>query len=146
MIPQFEKLSREEAELLLKAPALISVMASCSDRNINKKQRADAIKLAHIKTFTAIPVLQPFYREVEKEFTNQFDRIAEKYFPFDEKKRNELKEEISKVQVVIGKLDISFGSSLSKSFERYAGHVKRATHTIYQDFAFPIYLFGLTDI
>ncbi|HCL82341.1 MAG TPA: hypothetical protein DIC22_00130, partial [Chitinophagaceae bacterium] len=92
MIPQFEKLSGEEAELLLEAPALISVMASCSDRNINKRQKADAIKLAHIKTFTAIPVLQPYYREVEKDFANRFDRIAEKYFPFDEKKRNELKE------------------------------------------------------
>ena len=68
MIKQFEKLTTEERELLYKAPVLVSVLASCSFNEVNKSQKADAIKLAHLKTFTANPLLLPYYAEVEKTF------------------------------------------------------------------------------
>jgi len=70
MIPQFEKLTPREQELLVKAPVLLSVLASCSEHGINQKQKADAIKLAHIKTFTALPELQSYFREAEKILKN----------------------------------------------------------------------------
>ena len=57
MIKQFEKLTTEERSLLYKAPVLVSVLVSCSFNEVNKYQEADAIKLAHLKTFTAIPLL-----------------------------------------------------------------------------------------
>ena len=144
MIAQFEKLTIQEQELLLKAPVLLSVLASCSNHGINKTQKADAIKLAHIKTFTAVALLQPYYREVEKTFRENFEAVAAAYYPFDEKKRDDLKKEVSKVQEIIEKLDLTYGGALSKSLERYATHVKRATHTIFQDFMFPIIILDLT--
>jgi hypothetical protein len=144
MIAQFEKLTGPEQELLLKAPVLLSVLASCSTQGINKTQKADAIKLAHIKTFTAIPLLQPYYREVEKTFREKFEEVAATYYPFDEKKRDELKREVSRVNEIIKKLDLAYGGPLSKGLERYATHVKRATHSIYQDFMFPMILLNLT--
>ena len=49
MIKQFEKLTTEERDLLYKAPVLVSVLASCSFNEVNKSQKADAIKLAHLK-------------------------------------------------------------------------------------------------
>ena len=73
MIKQFENLAMEEQELLLKAPVLVSVLASCSFNNVNEIQKADAIKLAHLKTFTATPLLLPYYEVVEKDFEQQFD-------------------------------------------------------------------------
>ena len=66
MIKQFEKLTAEERSLLYKAPVLVSVLASCSFNEVNKSQEADAVKLAHLKTFTASPLLLSYYREVEK--------------------------------------------------------------------------------
>ena len=43
MIPQFEKLNLQEQELLVRAPVMISVLASCSDHAINQnaKSRCD---------------------------------------------------------------------------------------------------------
>ena len=96
MITHLEKLTEAEQELLLKAPVLMSVLASCSGGEVNKQQKADAIKLSHIKTFTAIPILRPYYREVEKNFQEDFESVAKTYYPFDDKKRNELKKEIEK--------------------------------------------------
>ena len=145
MIPQFEKLNTAEKELLIKAPVLLSVLASCSGNAINKTQKADAIKLAHIKTFTAIPELQPYFKEAEVNFKELFEKTADRFYPFDEQKRILLKQEIARVQATIKKLEPRFAMALSKSLERYTIHVKRATHSIFRDFIFPLAMPDLRD-
>jgi hypothetical protein len=145
MIKQFEKLTNEERELLYKAPVLVSVLAACSFNQINEDQKADAIKLSHLKTFTAKPELRSYYAEVEKQFKDQFDLAEKEYFPFDENKRNSLKKEIARVNYIIGKLEQTYGQKLHKSLEGYANHVKKAAHSIFQDFIFPIPIPGLTN-
>jgi hypothetical protein len=143
MLKIFEKLTIQEQELLFKAPVLMSVLASGSDGEVNKQQKADAIKLAHIKTFTALPLLRPYYQEVEKRFREDFETVSKTYYPFDEKKRNELKTEIGKVQQILGKINPVYAEILSKSLERYAAHVKKATHSIFRDFMFPMIILDM---
>lgn len=145
MIKQFEKLTNEERELLYNAPVLVSVLVSCSYKEVNKYQKADAIKLAHLKTFTAHPLLLPYYVEVEKTFKERFDAAIKKYYPFDEVKRIELKKEIEGVNRIIEKLDNEFARTLHKSLDGYTKHVKKAAHSIFQDFIFPMPIPGLTD-
>lgn len=145
MIPQFEKLSLREQELLIKAPVLLSVLASCSERGINQKQKADAIKLAHIKTFTAVPELQPYFKEVERNFKENFEEAAEQYYPFDEENRRLLKMEIKKIQEIIARLNPAYAAALNKSLERYVIHVKRATYSVFRDFIFPLAMPDLKD-
>jgi hypothetical protein len=144
MIKQFEKLSQDEQDLLLRAPVLVSVLAACSYNYVNKSQKADAIKLAHFKTFTAAPVLLPYYIEVDKTFRERFDATVEKYFPFDNEKREALKKEIARVNQVLGKLDRDYATILHKSLEKYARHVNKAAHSVFEDFLFPIPIPGLT--
>lgn len=146
MITQFNKLSKEDRKLLYKAPVLVSVLASSSfnEVKINKSQKADAIKLAHLKTFTVMPLLLPYYAEVEKGFKEEFETAIKKYFPFDEAKRNELKKKMDKISLIINKLDKEYAEALGKSFERYAKHVKKAAHSVFQDFIFPMPIEGLS--
>jgi hypothetical protein len=145
MIPQFEKLTPREQELLVKAPVLLSVLASCSEHGINQKQKADAIKLAHIKTFTALPELQSYFREAEKNFKEHFEEAAERYYPFDEKQRSLLKMEIKNIYEIISRLTPAYALALSKSLERYVIHVKKATYSIFRDFIFPLAMPDLKD-
>ena len=145
MIKQFEKLTAEERNLVYKAPVLVSLLASCSFNEVNKFKKADAIKLSHLKTFTATPLLRPYYAEVEKHFKEQFEAGIKQYFPFDEAKRNDIKKDIEKVNFAIGKLDKEFGLILHNSLKGYAKHVNKATHSVFQDFIFPIPIRGLTD-
>lgn len=146
MIKQLEKLSKEDRKILFNGPVLVSVLASSSfnEIKINKSQKADAIKLAHLKTFTALPLLRSYYAEVEKDFKETFEEAIQKYFPFDEVKRNELKKEMDKTSLVINKLDKEYAEALGKSFDRYAKHVKKAAHSIFQDFIFPMPIEGLS--
>lgn len=144
MIKQFTKLTNQERELLYKAPVLVSVLASCSFNEVNEAQKADAIKLSHLKTFTSNPVLREYYEEVDKQFKDQFEASVKEYFPFDENKRNSLKKEIERVNLTIGRLEKTFGQVLHKSLEGYASHVKKAAHSVFQDFIFPLPIPGLS--
>ena len=144
MKEQFESLTEEEKRLLYKAPVLVSVLASCSFNEVNKAQKADAIKLAHLKTFTAAPLLLSYYAEVEKGFKEQFEYAVEKYFPFDENKQNEIKKELHKINFVISKLDKKYAIALHASLDKFAKHVKKARHSIFEGFIFPLPIEGLT--
>src|SRR4051812_34154800 len=108
MINKLATLTAAEKALLYKAPVLVSVLASCSDHEMNEARKADAIRLAHLKTFTADPLLIAYYNQVEKHFEEQFESTAARYYPFDETRRAQLKEEINNVEKVIGKLDDTF--------------------------------------
>ena len=136
MVKQFEALTDEEQELLLSAPVLVSVMSSCSYNNVNHLKKEDAIKLSHIKTFTADPMLIPYYKE-------KFEATVARFFPFDHDKRQELLNEINRVSAVIGKLDTKFANTLRRSLDLFAKHVRNA-HSVIRDFMFPIPIQGLT--
>ncbi len=145
MIKQFEKLTKEEAELLLKAPILVSVLAASGDNEISEKEKADAMMLAHIKTFTADPLLMPYYKEVENNFESYFETVVKTYSPFDDAKRLALNKEINILNTVIAKLDKEFARTLNTSLSSYAEHVKKAEKSILESFIFPIPIHGLTD-
>ena len=143
MLKQFENLTAEEQELLFTAPVLVSVMSSCSYNNVNQLKKEDAIKLSHIKTFTADPMLISYYIEAEKNFKEKFEATVSKYYPFDHEKRDELLHEINKVSAIIAKLDTKFANTLRRSLDLYAKHVRNA-HSVIRDFMFPIPIQGLT--
>jgi hypothetical protein len=144
MIPHLEKLPVSEQQILLNAPVWISVLAACRDKQVNKAQKQDAIQLAHFKTFTANPMLLSFYRQVEKNFTHELEQAIKEYYPFDEASINRVKANLAQVNVIAAKLDRQYADLLLKSFEKYERHVKRAGHSVIEDFIFPIPISGLT--
>ena len=145
MIKQFEKLTKEETELLLKAPILVSVLATSGDHEISKREKAEAVKFAHIKTFSADPLLLSYYKEVEKNFIAYFEAIVKKYAPFDNAKREALKKEIDTLNIVISKLDKQFARTLHRSLSNYAEHVMKSDRVLLETFIFPIPIHGLSD-
>jgi len=145
MIKQFDKLTKAETEILLKAPILVSVLATSGDHEITKREKAETVKLAHLKTFTADPLLLSYYQEVDKNFTAYFEIILKKYAPFDDAKREELKTEINTLNSVIAKLDKQFARTLLRSLSNYAEHVKKSDRVFLETFIFPIPIHGLTD-
>ena len=145
MIEQIENLSQKEREILLKAPILVSVLAASEDHDISDSQKADVIELEHIKTFSAKPILIPYYKEVEKDFKKHFEETVKKYFPFDDAKREALKKEINLLNTVIAKLDKEFAQTLHTSLSNYAENVKKANNSLLFNFIFPIPIPGFTN-
>ena len=107
--------------------------------------QADAIKLAHLKTFTAVPFLVDYFMEVELNFVSNFEEVARKYAPFTDQTRSELKQEILAINAVIEKLDKNFGASLKSSLVKYGEHVNKSDRSVLEDFLFPFKLHGIND-
>ena len=146
MIEQINNLSQEEKEILFKAPILLSVLSASWNHEISKKEKADMIELEHIKTFSAVPLLIPYYKEVEKKFKLYFEEIMTKYSPFDDEKRECLKKDIHSLNTIIAKLDKRFAQKLHTSLSSYAEHVKKADeNSLLMNFIFPIPIHGFTD-
>jgi hypothetical protein len=145
MLRLFEKLIKEEAEVILKAPVLASLFVATRNKNLSVKCITDAIKLAHIKTYTAVPILSDYYSEVEKNFKVDLEAAERKYTPFDDAKRIQLRSELSIINKAIFKLDEQFATTLINSLNRYAEHEKKAEHAVIEDFVFPFILPGFND-
>jgi len=144
MIKKFKKLTADEIEVLIKAPVLVSVLAASKDKKISEDEKAEATKLAHLKTFTADPLLLPYYNEVEKNFTKYFVEIVRKYTPFNDEQTAELKQEIDVANSIIGKLDKADAATLYHSLAAYTEHVRKAEHNVFVDFLFPLPIKGVT--
>ena len=137
MIKEFEILTRNERELLLMAPVIVSIIAASTTGEINEWEKADAIKLAHLKTFSAHPLLIQYYREVEKEFEQNFEYMIKIYSPFNDGARKLLQIKVDKINAVLEKLDPEFAVTLSTSLSGYADHVKKAYKGLIVNFLFP---------
>ncbi|HKR06036.1 MAG TPA: hypothetical protein VJY62_15475 [Bacteroidia bacterium] len=138
-------MNAEEQKLLVKAPALVSVLAATKHHKINEVQKAHAIKLAHLHTFSADPDLRSYYDKVDKHFIENFESIARQYAPFDDAQLEALKKEIDKVNQVILSLDSDLSAKLHKSLSEYTEHVKYAEHSVLEHFVFPVPIKGLTE-
>ncbi len=145
MIKEFEKLSFEEQEVLLKGPAVVSILAACGKSGINEWVKSDTIKLSHLKTFTAHPRLITYYKEVDKLFEKNFEAMAKKYHPVNEAKRVMIQKEVEILSRVISKLDNTFATILRMSLSAYADHVKKAYKGLVVNFLFPFPIPGLTE-
>ncbi|MFD1094142.1 hypothetical protein [Salegentibacter chungangensis] len=139
------KLSDKDRALLLKAPALVSLLAASTDGKIDKKEKADAIELSHMRTFTAPPSLQPYYKEVEKNFKSDLKELIQKYSPLDEPQQEALSKETQQAYDVLKQLNEGYRIDLSESLKSYARHVGNVHKNFLQFFVFPLKIDGLTD-
>ena len=124
--------------LLFKAPVIVSILTLSTFLEIRKIQKDDAAKLARIKTFTEHSHLLPYYAEVDKTFTKYFEEYIEKFFPFDTTSCTAIKNEMSRVNAIIDKLDNVYAGLLRKSLTGFARHVNNAAHNVFQDLVFPV--------
>lgn len=142
---QFNTLTKDEKEALLKFPAYISMLAADSDGLLDKAEKKEAIKLEHIKTFSADPLLKEFYREADKVFNNNLE-ILDKNLPEDrESRETTIKFELAKLDKIVLKLGEDYTEAMHRSMKSFKDHVSKAHHNVLVDFIFPVPIKGLSD-
>lgn len=142
---ELKKLSQDDLYLLLKAPAIVSFMAAATEGKMDEKEKADAIELSHLRTYTSEEMLQPYYKEVEKNFKAELNELIRNYSLMDEEKKRELQDKMEKINAIINKLDPAFALSLKESLNTYAKHVANIHRTFLEYFVFPMNIPGVTD-
>ena len=127
MAEEFKHLNEEEVVLLLKAPALVSVLIAGADDKIDNREKNLAISLAKLKTYRARKILIDYYNEVHKDFeTNMNEIIAD--MPASAKDRNPLLiAELEKLNPILSKLDKVFAINFYDSMKDFAKQIAEAS-------------------
>jgi len=144
MMKQFNNLSKQEKESLLKFPAFISLLAAYSDDKLDAVEKQSAVKFSHIKTYSCDPLLTEFYEEADKVFVNNI-RQLDKDLPIEKTAREAaLKRELMKLETIVLKLGEDYTSTMHRSMKSFKDHVSQAHHSVLVDFIFPMPIKGLT--
>ncbi|MEJ7827349.1 MAG: hypothetical protein WKF91_04120 [Segetibacter sp.] len=141
---QFSTLTKEDREALLKFPAYITLLAADSDGLLDKAEKKEAIKLEHIKTFSADPLLAEFYKEADKVFKINLEKLDKNLPEERDRRETSIKVELVKLEKIILKLGEDYTSAMHRSMKSFKDHVSKAHHNVLIDFIFPMPIKGLS--
>ena len=140
-----EKLNPVEKELLLKAPAYVSLLAANADGDMDETEKKSAINFSHIKTFSSDPPLRDFYNEVGKSFAANIVQLDTE-LPKGRMEREEaINKELLKLEPIFSKLGNTYADTLHRSFLSYTEHISKAHRTVLSSFFIPLNIKGFTD-
>lgn len=126
MIYEFEPLSKDNQELMLKAPAFIAILIAGADNSIDSREVNRAVELVNVKTFSEKQDLQTYYHEVEKTIERDIKSIIDTLPDTAEERNALISAELAKLNPAMGKIKAKFAHDLYTSWKGYAGNIARA--------------------
>ncbi|HRH85029.1 MAG TPA: hypothetical protein PK210_12395 [Bacteroidia bacterium] len=142
---ELKKLNLQEKEMLLKAPAYVSLLAANADAGMDETEKRVAIEFSHIKTFSCHPMLREFYHEVEKTFNTNIEQLNNQLPKDKVERKNAINVELAKLESIFIKLGNEYAATLHRSFISFSEHVSKAHKSVLESFIIPLYIKGLTD-
>jgi hypothetical protein len=135
----FQSLSHEEFSQLLDAPVWISLAAAyANDGVVGEDEKAEAIRLAHLRRFTAPKSLRPFYELVDGQFEQRFLILNLRLPSSVDDKVIYIDRQLKRVYEIMKKLDPDILSSLEESLVSFYEHVFNSQKSFFQYFAIPV--------
>lgn len=135
----FSNIDASEMKKLVDIPVWLSLYAAYSaDGIISESERAEAIKLAHLRTFTAPKSLQKYYESVDNHFEDRFNSLNGRLPSNDHDRKIYLDAQIKSSYKIIEKLDPDTMESLEESLKSFYEHVFKADTSFFQFFALPV--------
>lgn len=126
MIYELEPLTQEEKEMVLKAPALITVLIAGADDNIVYEEISKAIELVNIKTFSEKLDLQPYYEIVAKTIEQDINDVIEALPGTASERNGVISDELAKLNKLLSRLKPDFSQDLYTSWKGLAHKVAQS--------------------
>jgi len=127
MIPEFDRLSNSEIELMLKAPFLVCILIAGADNDIDRKEIKKAIQLAEMKKGKTTSRVLEFYKTVAEDFEDKF-MVVMQSLPVMAKNRNPIiTEELAKLNNILPKLDKSFAPNYYQCLKNIAVRIAQSS-------------------
>jgi hypothetical protein len=141
MPAEIDKLNPEDKDILLRAPAVVAILAAISDDGeVSKHEKAESIKISHLRTFTSEEMLRNFYTEAEKVFEKNFDDIMSKLPEEWTDKEDYLEAEITELNKVLPKLNRVYAEGLVNSLKSFARFVFKSNSSFLDYFVLPVFM------
>ncbi len=141
MSTEIEQLSKEDRDIILKAPAVVAILAAISDDGeVSKHEKSESIKLSHLRTYTSDPLLHNYYSEAEKVFEENFDSIMAALPSEWKDKEDFLEKELVQLRTVLPKVNDVYARELVNSLKSFAKHVFKSNASFLDYFVLPVFM------
>jgi hypothetical protein len=136
----FQGITEDELNHLLDAPVWLSLLAAlANDGVIEPAEKAEAIKLAHLRSFTSPKSLREFYEQVDARFEKRFDAFVARLPEGKEDREVYIEAQIKVMHAILPKLDEDIASSLEESLESFYKRIFNSEKSFFQYFALPVF-------
>jgi len=115
---------------MVMAPALVTLLIAGAEGNIDQKEIDWGSKIAHFRA-NDHSILQNYYQEADKNFNETLKELIEKMPPDVSERNNKINQELSKLNNIFPKLDVSFSKEIYKSLLSLSRHVAEASGGIW---------------
>lgn len=127
MIPEFDKLTEEEINVLHSAPILVSILIAGADNEIDNSEIKKAVSISKDKQKRARASLLEYYKEIGDNFEDKL-KVMIQSFPSSAKDRNPiLIEELEKLNDILPKIDSHFSTEFYESLKDIAKKIAESS-------------------
>ncbi len=127
MIPAFNGLKKEEYQQLIEAVPLIAILIAGADNDIDLKEKEWAEKIVKIRSYNNHFDLKPYYKDVDEQFIDLFDKFVNELPKDSDARSRELTKRLSAVNNIFTKVSMRTANQLYTSFIAYAEQIARAS-------------------
>jgi hypothetical protein len=127
MIPELDRLTGREAELLYKAPILVCILIAGADGRIDNKEIKGAISFAESKRQASLSSVSIIFREIAKDFEDKL-KIVLQHYPYESTQRTPLvAEDLADLNTIWPKLEVDFAKEYYTSLLSIAEKIATAS-------------------
>lgn len=135
----FKDLTAEEYKQLLDAPVWMALYAAYSaDGKITQAERADAIKLAHVRRFTAPKSIRELYVKIGRRFEPRLQALDDRLPNGRKNKLIYIRAQVKAAHRLLKKLDSDVAETLEDNLASFYKHVFNADKSFFHYFALPV--------
>ncbi len=121
ILPSLKALSEEEQELILKAPAVVTVYIAGADNKIDRREEQRAAQIVQYRTFTSDVFLHDYFELVNKHFGAHMEELIAAWSP--ETGEASLRMVLEEVALILKKLPAEKATALRQSLRSLAKKV-----------------------
>ncbi len=141
MPTEIERLNEADRIILLKSPAIVALLASISDDGeVSEHEKAESIKLSHMRTYSSPDILHNFYVQAEAYFVEAFEYELSKLPEGQKEKEQYLEEKLTELNQVLPKLNQVYAKELVGSLKSFAKHIFKSDSSVLDYFVLPIFM------
>ncbi|MEZ5002192.1 MAG: hypothetical protein R2730_04075 [Chitinophagales bacterium] len=131
VVNELEVLSAEERELVLRTPALVTVLISGADGDFDKSEETHAAKAIHYKSIQGDPLLIEYYHAIDLDFLSAMRHLHQKYSGSPQERAEKITAKLAELNGILPKLDPRFAKALLSDWRNLATSVAKASGGIF---------------
>lgn len=108
MVPELDRLTGSEVELIYKSPMLVCILIAGADGQIDKKEIREALNFAEKRQRKSLSAVSVLFKEISQDFEDKLKSLIQSY-PYETTQRTPLiVEELAGLNAIWRKIDPSF--------------------------------------